>query len=135
MTGKPIPVETEAGSMPTNNSFRRYNHQGLLPFRPHPSDNDPKQLIDSSKSRFWFPALHSQELLAKGQIFEQEVTSRVEAALKQTHQEPNHGKTYSKRMRMPALWKLLKSRQIIILARHNATWAALIVNASTCSAF
>jgi hypothetical protein len=96
MTGKPIPVETEAGAMPTNNSFRRYDYQGLLPFRPHSSDNDPKQLIDSSKSRFWFPALHSQELLAKSQIFQQEVTSRVEAASKQTHQKPKHGKIYNK---------------------------------------
>jgi hypothetical protein len=43
----------------------------------------------------------------------------VEAASKQTQQEPEHGKIYSKATRVLALWKMLKSRQIRILARHR----------------
>jgi hypothetical protein len=97
MSRKPIPVEPEAGAMPTNNSFRRYDYQGLFPFWPQPSDGNPKQPINTSKSGFWLPALQNQKLLAKGKIFQQEVTSRVEAAAKQTQQEPEHGKVYSKR--------------------------------------
>jgi hypothetical protein len=75
-----IPVEPEAGTMPTNNSFRCYDYQRLFPFRPQPSGGNPEQPINSSKSGLWLPALQSQELLAKGQIFQQEVTSRIEAA-------------------------------------------------------
>jgi hypothetical protein len=69
MAGKPIPVQSEAGAMPTNNSFGRYDYQGLFPFRPQPLNSNPEQPINASKSGFWLPALQSQELLAKGQIF------------------------------------------------------------------
>ena len=82
VAGEPIPVEPEAGTMPTNNSFRGYDYQGWFPSRPQPSNGNPEQPINSSKSGFWFPALQSQELLAKGQIFQQDVTSRMEASLK-----------------------------------------------------
>lgn len=70
MMGKPIPVETEAGAMYRTTVSGVYDYQGLLPFRPHLSDNDPKQLIDSSKSGLWSAARQSQELLAKSQIFQ-----------------------------------------------------------------
>jgi ABC-type branched-subunit amino acid transport system substrate-binding protein len=56
-----------------------------------------QQPINVSKSGFWIPALQSQELLAKGEIFQQEVTSRAEAASKQTQQKPEHSKLYSRR--------------------------------------
>jgi hypothetical protein len=68
----------------------------LFPSGPQPSDSNPEQPINASKSGFWLPALQNQELLAKGQIFQQEVTSGVEAASKQTQEEPKHGRTYSK---------------------------------------
>jgi len=83
--------------MPTNNSFRRYDYQGLFPFRPQPLDGNPKQPINASRSGFWLPALQSRELLTKCQIFEQEVTSRIEAASKQTQQKPKHDNLYSSR--------------------------------------
>jgi hypothetical protein len=66
MAGKPIPVKPEADAMPTNNSVRRYDYQRLFPFWPQPSDSNPEQPINASKSRFWFPVLQSQKLLAKG---------------------------------------------------------------------
>jgi hypothetical protein len=54
MTGKPIPVEPEAGAMPTNNSFRRYGYQGLLPFRPQPSDRNQNSLSMRASLGFGF---------------------------------------------------------------------------------
>jgi hypothetical protein len=67
-----------------NYGFRRDDHQSLFPFRPQPPGGNPKQAIKSKEVRSRLSPLQTQDLLAQGQILEQEVTSRIKAASKQT---------------------------------------------------
>jgi hypothetical protein len=70
VAGKPIPIEPETGSMPADDRLRSDDYQNLLPFRPHPSDGNPKEAIKSSKPWPRLPALQNHKLLPKNQILQ-----------------------------------------------------------------
>ncbi len=95
MVRNPIPVQEESGPMPPHNSLGSDDNESLLPLRPQPFGDNPEQPIKSSEPRPRISSLHGQKLLAKGQIFQQEITSRMEESPKQTEQEPKHDQTVS----------------------------------------
>ena len=105
--------------MPARHGFRRDVQKGLLPFGPQPSGRNPKQPIKETKSWPGLSPLKSQELLTQRQVLHQEVRTRAKESVQQTkHQAESteHGKTYNRQRIKPALWKLLKSRTIPVLA-------------------
>src|SRR5207245_5104638 len=53
-------------------------NQRLIPASPKPSQHDPEQLLQSTESPARSPCAQSQELLAEGQVFEDEILSRTE---------------------------------------------------------
>jgi hypothetical protein len=52
MPRKPRPIQLEASTVPTNDRLRLDEDQHLSPSRPEPSQDYPKQLVRSGKSRF-----------------------------------------------------------------------------------
>src|ERR1035438_1359632 len=61
---------SEASTVPTNDRLRLDEDQHLSPSRPEPSQDYPKQLVRSGKSRFWMPSFQDAELLPKRQVFQ-----------------------------------------------------------------
>jgi hypothetical protein len=68
MLRKPRPVQLESRLMPTNNGLRLDEDQRLLPFRPKPPQDNPKQFVRGCKSRLGMSPFQDGELLPKSQI-------------------------------------------------------------------
>jgi len=65
-------------AMPPNHGSGCNQNQRLFPANPKPSQHDPEQLVQSAESPARSPCAQSQELLAEGQVFEDEILSRTE---------------------------------------------------------
>ncbi|HET6840587.1 MAG TPA: hypothetical protein VFK06_02725 [Candidatus Angelobacter sp.] len=85
MARNPIPVQAESSAMPACDGLGSDDNQSLLPFRPPPLGDNPKQTIKSSEPRPRLSPLHGQKLLAKSQILQKEIASRVKRSPKQTY--------------------------------------------------
>jgi hypothetical protein len=70
MARDPIPLEGEIRSMPAHNSLGSSDNKSLLPFRPQPSDENPKEAVESNEFGLRFASLHGQKLLVKSQILQ-----------------------------------------------------------------
>jgi hypothetical protein len=64
--------------MPTNNRSRCDQDERLFPSSPEPSQHHPEQLVQRSESMARSFGVQSQQLLAEGQIFEDEILSGTE---------------------------------------------------------
>jgi hypothetical protein len=64
--------------MPTNQGFRRHNDKGPLPSRPKFASENPKQSVYRAEPSSWVSPLQGCQLLAKGEVFEQQAASRTE---------------------------------------------------------
>jgi hypothetical protein len=96
--GEPFPIQPKACLMPTNHRSRRNQDERPFPSSPEPSQHDPEQLVQRSKSMARSFGVQSQQLLAKSQIFEDEIFSGTECTDKPSQKVPkrnehsrNHG--------------------------------------------
>ena len=76
--GDEPPIQAKPRSMPPNHCSGCNQNQRLFPASPKPSQHDPEQLLQSTESPARSPCAQSQELLAEGQVFEDEILSRTE---------------------------------------------------------
>ena len=87
MPREPRPIQLEPLPVPANDSLRLNEDQCLLPRRSKPSHQHLKQLIWSGKSRLRMPLFQHGELLAKSQVFQQQVAARTGRSNEQGEQE------------------------------------------------
>ena len=59
-----MPEKAETGTMPGNNGFWFNNDKSILPSRPKPVKQDPKQSISASQSRALMFSIEHAQLLA-----------------------------------------------------------------------
>jgi hypothetical protein len=71
-------MQPKASPMPTNNRSRCDQDERLFPSSPEPSQHYPEQLVQRSESMARLFGVQSQQLLAEGQIFEDEILSGTE---------------------------------------------------------
>jgi hypothetical protein len=74
--------------MPTNNRSRCDQDERLFPSRPEPSQHYPEELVQRSESMARSFGVQSQQLLAEGQIFEDEIFSGTEGTDKPSEKVP-----------------------------------------------
>ena len=72
--------------MPSDHCVGHDHDKSLLPTRPELSGNDPEQFVERTESWPTASSLQNHELLAKGQIFEQDVAAAAEKPQKQTRE-------------------------------------------------
>src|ERR1700757_5306524 len=71
-------LSTHAEDQGANLFAHRLPSARLFPANPKPPQHDPEQLVQSAESPARSPCAQSQELLAEGQVFEDEILSRTE---------------------------------------------------------
>src|ERR1700740_3840359 len=71
-------IQAKPRAMPPNHGSGCNQNQRLFPASPKPSQHDPEQLVQRRESPARSPRAQSQELLAEGQVFEDEILSRTE---------------------------------------------------------
>ena len=69
--GDKAPVQTEAGSMPTNHGFRSHDDERLFPPRPESAGDHPEKYVEHAELGFGVLALQHGEVLPEGQIFQE----------------------------------------------------------------
>jgi len=92
--GDQPPVQTESAPVPTHHGFRRDDNEGLLPSRPHPPSDYPKELIEGSEARSRMSTLQRDELLTQNKILEKEASPLATEASQYSeaeHDETKHG--------------------------------------------
>ena len=86
---------SKAGPMPADHGLRLDNDQRLLPTRPQAFQRDPEQLIETAQSRARSFGMDSQQLLAQGEVLENEVFSGSKRRVSQprSDESQNHQKS------------------------------------------
>jgi hypothetical protein len=74
------PIQTKAGSMPTNHGLRGNDNQRLLPVRPTPTSEHPEKLVEHAELGFGVFAFQNGELLPERQILDEQVSTRTKNA-------------------------------------------------------
>ena len=74
--------------MPANNGLRLNEDQCLFPSRPEPLQYHPEPFIRNGKVRMRGLSLQNRKLLAKSQIFEEQVAAGTGRSGKQNEQKP-----------------------------------------------
>ena len=92
--GDEPPIQAKPRAMPPNHCSGCNQNQRLFPASPKPSQHDPEQLVQSTESPARSPCAQSQELLAEGKVFEDEILSRTEGTdnpADEVSEPPDHG--------------------------------------------
>ena len=87
MPREPRPIQLESRLMPANDGLRLDENQGPLPSWPNPPQDYPKQFVGSSEPRLRAPLIQNSKLLAKSQIFQQQITTKSDR-LKEQDEDP-----------------------------------------------
>ena len=109
MPRKPRPIQLESRPMPTDNCARLYDEKGLLPSRPDPAQDDPKEPVRSREPGQRMLGSQNRELLPQCQVFQEEVTARADRPNEENEQKPQqagHARFISRK----ALWKICANR-------------------------
>lgn len=85
---EPRPIQFESRLMPANNGLRLDKDQCPFPSRPEPPQDQPEQFIRSGKPRLGMPLFQHRELLAKSQIFQQQIAARMGRSNEEDEQKP-----------------------------------------------
>jgi hypothetical protein len=96
--------------------------QRSLPARPNFSQNDPEQPVDGTQSRTGSLCVQSQQLLPKGEVLQEEVSSRAKGGDNQAEQiskAHKHQVIIAKSAQRKFASKSLILRTRRVLARHN----------------
>ena len=75
-SGNCPPIEREARSVPSYDRLRTHDKERLFPSRPEASRQNPEEFIERRQSRPGMFPLQRRELLAKGEIFQQQIPSQ-----------------------------------------------------------
>jgi hypothetical protein len=76
--GDQLPIQAEAGSVPSHYRFRVHHDKGSFPSRPEPSHENPEEFVEYPKPWPRTPSLQDSELLPKNQVFKQQAATRAE---------------------------------------------------------
>ncbi len=87
MPREPRPIRLESRLMPANYGVRLDENQCPLPSRPDPLQHHPEQFVRGGKPRLRMLLLQYGELLAKCQVFQQQISARGAGLSDQDKQE------------------------------------------------
>jgi hypothetical protein len=87
MAREPRPIQLEPCPMPANDGLRLNKDQCPLPSRPKPLQDHPKDFVRCGESRLRMPLFQNGKLLAKSQIFQEQVAARTDRSIEQDEQE------------------------------------------------
>ena len=93
--GEPSPIQPKAGPMPTHNRSGCNHDERRFPSSPESSQHDPEQLVQRSEPMAGSFGVQSNQLLAEGQVFEDEILTRAESAQNPAEEMPeryDHGR-------------------------------------------
>jgi hypothetical protein len=76
--GDEPPIQARPRTMPISHCSGCNQNQRLFPASPKPSQDYPEQLLQSTESAARSSCAQGQELLAEGQVFEDEILTRTE---------------------------------------------------------
>jgi hypothetical protein len=119
MAGKPIPVQSEASAMPTKQQFPALRLPRRVSISATAVGQQPRTVYQCEQA--WVLASCAATPRAVGEGPDFPAGGHVESG-GSVETDPTGARAwqiYNKAARVLALWKLLKSRQIRILARHN----------------
>jgi hypothetical protein len=91
-SGDQPPVHTKTTPVPADDGFRRDKDEGLLPIRPDPPSNQPKELIEEAETRARMSTFQRDELLAQSEILEKETLPPAKETAQHSEAEPDEAK-------------------------------------------
>src|SRR5271169_5146865 len=127
-TRDPAPVQPKPSPMPANHGLRGDQDQRFLPARANLSQNDPEQPVDGTQSRTRSLCMQSQQLLAKGEVLQEEFFSRAKDGDDPAEQMSNahkHQRIIAKSAPGRCSSKSLILRLCRVLARHSVMKPAI----------
>jgi hypothetical protein len=68
--GDEVPVQTEAGSMPTHHGLRSHHDERLFPLRPESAGDHPEEFVEHAEFGFRMLALQHGDLLPEREILQ-----------------------------------------------------------------
>jgi hypothetical protein len=89
--GEPRPVLTEATTLPPQDSVGRHDDEGLPPAGPDSGQPDPQEAISRAQLRPGHRSPVHGRLLAKGQVFQGELTVAADEERQESKQVEQHG--------------------------------------------
>src|SRR5712664_2117552 len=96
--GQPPPVQPEVSTVPTDDCLRLDDDEGVRPARPQLSKGDPEGSVGGPDER---ARRRGGELLAKGEVLEQEIAAGTEARDEHPHRHRHESKHGEERLPCP----------------------------------
>ena len=88
----PSPEEPKAETVPTHDGLRTDQEQHFVIPVPLPAKDNPEESVNGGQFRFADASLENQELLAEGEVFEQELVTALKQAKHALVAHPKHNK-------------------------------------------
>jgi len=86
------PVQFESSLVPTDDGFRRDEKESLPPWRPEAACHHPEELIERTQPRLRMLALQYHELLAEGEVLQQQAAATTTRAKDRSEPKPKEVK-------------------------------------------
>jgi hypothetical protein len=90
------PIESESSLVPPDDGFRLDEKESLAPSRPEAACHHPEQLIERTQPRLRMLALQYHELLAEGEVLQQQAAASTTSAENGSEPKPKEVKHGSK---------------------------------------
>ena len=116
------PVQFESCPMPTDHGFRQDENECVLPLRPETSNYNPEQFVERTELWSGMLAFQDHELLAEGEVFQQQAAASAKDAIQGSEPESKkfkHGAKVITDRKVPGLAMLLISKADGIVTSHT----------------
>ncbi len=116
------PVQFGSCPMPADHGFRQDENECILPLRPETSNYNPEQFVERTKLRPGMLAFQHRELLAEGEVFQQQAAASAKDAVhgpEPESKEFKHGAKVIADRRVPGIAMLLILKADGIVTSHR----------------